>query len=183
MKSMKHWKLATAGLLGLILTANASAQSTIVRPVFEKASASYFLQDLAVPAVDPVIAPAQMNTFQQDCFGGMQSMGGMEYAMQSDIVDSDAAHVTITVPENAKIFANGDPTASKGPVRHFVVRHLEPGQQYKFVFRAEMENAAGVKIEEKKELMLKLGDSHSFSLTPWQKVIEEAVIVVAVPVK
>lgn len=179
MKAMKHLKLAAAGMLGLFLTAQASAQAPIGQPVFEGHSASFVRQDAPVPVIDPVAAPAYMPE-QQDCFGSMQSFGSsMEFAMQSDIMGADAAHFMVTIPEKAKLFVNDNPTASKGETRNFVVNRLEQGQEYDFVFRAEMENAAGVVIETKETVRIKIGDSKTLnftpagSKTPWAKKPEE----------
>jgi uncharacterized protein (TIGR03000 family) len=98
-----------------------------------------------------------------------------------DVMEAGSAHVTVILPEAAKFFVNGDPTASTGETRYFVVKCMDNDQQYKFEFRAEMENAAKVKLEIKKTEMLSAGASVTLYFGggvdackgPWKKVEEK----------
>ncbi|MHB1038042.1 MAG: TIGR03000 domain-containing protein [Pirellulales bacterium] len=46
--------------------------------------------------------------------------------------------LSVQVPEDAKIFINGLPTASTGIQRRYLSRNMEPGSRYTFEVRAEM---------------------------------------------
>lgn len=78
-------------------------------------------------------------------------------------------HFTLNTPEKAKVFVNGDPTASEGAIRYYVVNHLEIGRTYKFEFAVEIENPAGVILQEKKTLTLSPGAREALSFKPFKK--------------
>lgn len=87
--------------------------------------------------------------------------GGAVATGMEDIMQPGSAHVTVTIPEEAKLFVNDNPTAYKGTTRFFVVRCLEAGKQYRFRFRAEMETPAGVKVEFHRLVVLEAGKSEN----------------------
>jgi uncharacterized protein (TIGR03000 family) len=59
------------------------------------------------------------------------------------------AHLTIAVPDAARVFVNNKATSSTGPLRQYVSRGLEAGRSYKFAIRAEMERDGQLVTEEK----------------------------------
>lgn len=170
--------LALAGLGTTLFAQACLAQDPIVQPAPETGWApasvapAYPVEgqpiygDPGLPVSSGLMMAAPI---QQSC---ISSDGSADW-MNGTIMEPNTAYVTVTLPEKAKLFVNGDPTASTGPVRYFVVRRMDDGETFKFDFRAEMENAAGVKLEEKKQVLLKAGSSESFNLTPWKKVPEE----------
>jgi uncharacterized protein (TIGR03000 family) len=137
------------------------------------------------PMIDQGPAPGWL-PFESDpmmtggCYG-QSAMSEFGPGSAEDVMEGGSAHVTVILPEAAKLFVNGDPTASTGETRYYVVKCLEHGKQYKFVFRAEMENAAKVKLEIIKNEMLTAGSSITLEFGggvdackgPWKKVKEE----------
>lgn len=140
---------------------------------------------LAAPMIDAGAAPGWI-PYEGDpmpmgsCYGQVEvpdhGPGSAE-----DVMEPGSAHVTVILPEAAKFFVNGDPTASTGETRYFVVKCMEHDKNYKFEFRAEMENAAKVKLEIKKTEMLSAGGSITLYFGsgvdacqgPWKKVQEK----------
>jgi uncharacterized protein (TIGR03000 family) len=66
--------------------------------------------------------------------------------------------LSVTVPDDAKIFVNGQPTTSLGDVRHFVSRDLQPGFNYTYEVKAEAIRG-GRMIERVKKVDLRAGES------------------------
>lgn len=178
MNMKQPWKPALLALFLGSVGSVAPAQQPAVQPQVE-ASQAVIAETSALPMASQ--EPTPLPPLAQFQYSGSQGFDGGEGCygtpgtdwMSATVVDGSTAQITVTLPEKAKLFVNGDPTASTGPVRYFVVRRLEAGEVFKFVFRAEMENAAGVKLEEKKEVLLKGGSMEAFALHPWQKVPEE----------
>lgn len=137
----------------------------------------------AAPMIDAGPAPGWI-PYEGDpvpmgnCFGASPAVPDYGPGSAEDVMDAGSAHVTVILPEAAKFFVNGDPTASTGETRYFVVKCMDNGKQYKFEFRAEMENAAKVKLEIKKTEMLSAGASITLYFGggveacqgPWKKV-------------
>lgn len=82
------------------------------------------------------------------------------------IIEPNAIYLTVEVPEKTILMINGDPTISQGTKRYFVVRGLEPEEEYKFDIVAETANAAGVEMMERKELVLETGAIETVALKP-----------------
>ncbi len=141
----------------------------------------------APPVAGPVVQyPADMSGgysvpagsyIMPDCGGTMMGdmgmyMGGGSQGFADSFasrpVDAGMAHFTVNLPEKAKLKVNDLPTKAEGTTRFFVVRRLEPGETYKFVFVAEIENAAGVKLEEKVTREIQAGAAETITLDPWQ---------------
>lgn len=88
--------------------------------------------------------------------------------------------LTVEVPEDAKIFVNGQPTTSTGERREYVSRNLELGFTYSYEVRAEVVRD-GQTIQETKKVDLKAGETArlAFALAPSEKV--ETKLTVHVP--
>ena len=119
--------------------------------------------------------PSALAQFPCGC-NGWQPTG--EIAMQGfnpawDITEPDTIYLTVSVPEEAVVEVNGDPTAMVGATRYFVIRHLDPERDYKFVISAVTLNPAGIPLEEKKTLVLGAGSRDSVSLAPYKRKVEE----------
>lgn len=91
----------------------------------------------------------------------------------SMILEANAIYLTVNVPEisldcpeDAVLTVNGDPTATKGASRRFIVRNLQPGKEYEFKIAAITKNRAGVELMQKETVKLEVGQMHTISLKP-----------------
>jgi len=82
---------------------------------------------------------------------------GLVSSVESNSLD-DAVYLTVAVPNGAKVYVNDNETTSSGVVRKFVSRGLQAGKQYRFEVRAEMANADGKLMSEKKTLVVSAGE-------------------------
>jgi uncharacterized protein (TIGR03000 family) len=102
-------------------------------------------------------------------FGEMQ---GFSDGTPYQVVEPNAAYLTINVPEvnldntDAVVTINGDPTASVGPARRFIIRDMEIDKEYDFQIIAVTANRAGVERMEVKKITLRSGDMQSVSMHP-----------------
>lgn len=69
----------------------------------------------------------------------------------------DSVMISVSLPEGAKLFVNGNATRSMGTDRTFVSRGLEAGKRYKYELRAEGEKD-GKQISESKVVYVTAGD-------------------------
>jgi len=85
------------------------------------------------------------------------------------------AHLTIAVPDAARVFVNDKPTTSTGPLRQYISRGLDAGRSYKFEIRAEMERDGQV-VTESRTLVLTAGSREevAFALLSPDKPVETA---------
>jgi uncharacterized protein (TIGR03000 family) len=68
----------------------------------------------------------------------------------------NTAHVTVSVPADARIFVDGTPMTSTGPVRQFHSPPLAPGRQYTYNFEARW-NDDGREITQKQKVDVSAG--------------------------
>lgn len=112
---------------------------------------------------------------QSCCNGGSMGMQWGEPAMLAEGVDpaaeliesfdpSKVINLTVVVPEKALVKVNGEPTFTKGTVRQYVVRGVEPGKKYKFVIEAEYVNEFQAVYKATKTLTLDAGGSDRVAL-------------------
>jgi uncharacterized protein (TIGR03000 family) len=66
--------------------------------------------------------------------------------------------LAVNVPEDARIFVNGQPTTSTGGMRQYVSRDLRPGFNYSYEVRAEIERD-GRMIEQVKTVDIRAGET------------------------
>jgi uncharacterized protein (TIGR03000 family) len=69
-----------------------------------------------------------------------------------------AAHLTLELPADAKLFVDGAATKGTGPARQFHTPALPAGQSFFYEFRAEVEVNGQVVVEEKK-VVVRAGDT------------------------
>ncbi len=74
----------------------------------------------------------------------------------SEAVQSNEVHLTVNVPENAKLFVNGNPTSSVGSKRHFVSRELNANELYRFEVKVVIEQE-GKEVAQTKTVIAKGG--------------------------
>jgi len=71
--------------------------------------------------------------------------------------------LTVRVPENAKVYLEGNATRSTGAVRQYATGHLEDGQEWVgYEVRVEIDQD-GQKLVQRKTLTLKAGQTHEVS--------------------
>lgn len=68
-----------------------------------------------------------------------------------------SVQLAVSVPTDAKIFVNGNPTTSTGAVRQFVSHGLVAGKEYRFKIRAELASASGETLTEEKDVVVNAG--------------------------
>jgi uncharacterized protein (TIGR03000 family) len=87
----------------------------------------------------------------------------------------DSALLTVSVPADAKVFVNGQPTRSTGELRQYASSGLEPAAVYGYRVRAEFVRN-GKPISEEKTVQLTAGQtsSLSFSAAPNAQVADVA---------
>ncbi len=76
---------------------------------------------------------------------------------QGGLDKNSEAMLTITLPDDAKVFVNGKPTRATGGDRHFISRGLVPGNVYTYEVKAIVERD-GRDIEEVKTVKLAAGE-------------------------
>lgn len=78
-------------------------------------------------------------------------------------VANDEIHLTLSIPEGAKVFVNGNQTTSTGSIRHYVSKNVESGATYRFEIRAEVERDGKI-VSDTKSLVLSGGDSQQLNM-------------------
>lgn len=68
-----------------------------------------------------------------------------------------SVQLAVSVPTDAKIFVNDNPTTSTGAVRQFVSHGLVAGKEYRFKIRAELASASGETLTEEKDVVVNAG--------------------------
>jgi uncharacterized protein (TIGR03000 family) len=71
--------------------------------------------------------------------------------------DPNVANVEVRVPENAKIWIDGQTTTPTGAVRHFVSPPLEKDKSFTYEIRALWTDANGKEIDQTKKVQVKAG--------------------------
>jgi uncharacterized protein (TIGR03000 family) len=77
--------------------------------------------------------------------------------------DEDSVYLTVTVPGNAKVFVNDNATTSTGTVRQFVSHGLKSGKTYRFEVRAEVIDAQGEVLTERRTVSVTAGQREQLS--------------------
>ena len=68
-------------------------------------------------------------------------------------VEAAPALLTVTVPENAKLYVDGQLTNGSGTTRQFHTPSLQPGQTYYYEMKVEVEMDGDVKTQTKRVLV------------------------------
>jgi uncharacterized protein (TIGR03000 family) len=74
------------------------------------------------------------------------------------------ATVIVTLPENAKLTFDGEPTKSTSGTRTFATPALEPGKAFKYTLKAEIPVAGKTEIISR-EIQVRAGEETKVSLT------------------
>lgn len=76
--------------------------------------------------------------------------------------DARSVMLSVSVPDNAKVFINGNTTNSVGAERSYVSRGLQLGRRYKYEVRAEI-TRDGKQVNESKVVYVRAGDRPNLS--------------------
>jgi uncharacterized protein (TIGR03000 family) len=79
-------------------------------------------------------------------------------AGQNTSLNSSDGLLSVNVPDDAKIFVNGQPTTSTGASRQYVSRNLQPGFNYTYEVRAELVRE-GRTVEQVKTVDVRAGET------------------------
>ena len=75
----------------------------------------------------------------------------------SPTIQSNEVHLTVNLPETAKVFVNGNATTTTGSKRHFISRDLEPNDSYRFEVKAVITNEDGSEVVQNKTVVVASG--------------------------
>ena len=81
----------------------------------------------------------------------------------SPSIQSTEVHLTVNLPENAKVFVNGNPTTTTGLKRHFVSRDLKPNDAYRFEVKAVITNEDGSEVVQNKTVVVASGNGEELN--------------------
>jgi len=77
----------------------------------------------------------------------------------------DAAHLQLTVPENAEVLFDGTATTQTGSVRDFATAALTPGSRYSYKVTVRYTNAQGKLVEDARDIRFQANDWFSIDFT------------------
>jgi uncharacterized protein (TIGR03000 family) len=83
-------------------------------------------------------------------------------ASSSNILPNEI-HLTVNLPESAKVFVNGNATTTTGTKRHFVSRDLKANDAYRFEVKAVMNNADGSEVVQSKTVVVESGNGEELN--------------------
>ena len=78
-------------------------------------------------------------------------------------IQPNEVHLTVNVPEAAKVFVNGNPTTTTGSRRHFISRDLKASEAYRFEIKAILVNSDGAEIVQNKTVVLESGNGEELN--------------------
>lgn len=111
----------------------------------------------AVNAPAPAAAPAPA----PDKNSGLFNRSANKFA-SSNLIAPNEVHLTVNVPENAKVFVNGNPTTTEGAKRHFVSKDLLPNDTYRFEVKAVVE-VDGKEVVQNKTAIISAGNGEELT--------------------
>ena len=144
---------------------------------------------MRMPSVTAAVGAAAMERYGGCGYGGY-GYGGCGYGgylasssggyssrplVSSSRPNSDSVLLTVSVPADAKVFVNGQPTRSTGELRQYASSGLQPAAVYPYRVRAEFVRD-GKPISEEKTVQLTAGQTGSlaFSAAPNAQVADMA---------
>ncbi len=75
----------------------------------------------------------------------------------SQSIQPNEVHLTVNLPESAKVYVNGNPTTTTGSKRHFVSRDLKPKDAYRFEVKAVMTKPDGTDLVQTRTVVVESG--------------------------
>ncbi len=81
----------------------------------------------------------------------------------SQSIQPNEVHLTVNLPESARVYVNGNPTTTPGSRRHFVSRDLKPNDAYRFEVKAVMTKPDGTDLVQTKTVVVESGNGEELS--------------------
>ena len=72
-------------------------------------------------------------------------------------IRSNEVHLTVNLPEAAKVYVNGNLTTTTGSRRHFISRDLKPNDAYRFEIKAVLSKDDGSELVQNKSVVIESG--------------------------
>ena len=104
-------------------------------------------------AADSIVSPEYSSSFAQTS----------NKLASSPSIQSTEVYLTVNLPENAKVFVNGNPTTTTGSKRHFVSRDLKPNETYRFEVKAVVTNEDGSEVVQNKTVVVASGNGEELN--------------------
>lgn len=137
------------------LGAAAPYESSSVSPIYD--SGSSIINQSAIE--QPIIGqPVDSMAIPSDNIGSETILESTRHESAKPALQSDAAMLTVSVPQNAKVTVNEHPTTSDGSVRQFMSQGLKQGYVYTYVVKV-IYDAEGEEKSDSKEVKLRAGET------------------------
>ncbi len=81
----------------------------------------------------------------------------------SQSIQPNEVHLTINLPESAKVYVNGNPTTTTGSKRYFVSRDLKPNDAYRFEVKAVMTKPDGTDLIQTRTVVVESGNGEELN--------------------
>ena len=81
----------------------------------------------------------------------------------SQSIQPNEVHLTVNLPESAKVFVNGNPTTTSGSKRHFVSRDLKPKDAYRFEVKAVLTKPDGSDLVQTRTVVVESGNGEELN--------------------
>ena len=81
----------------------------------------------------------------------------------SQSIQPNEVHLTVNLPESAKVYVNGNPTTTTGSKRHFVSRDLKPKDAYRFEVKAVMTKPDGTDLVQTRTVVVESGNGEELN--------------------
>ena len=81
----------------------------------------------------------------------------------SQSIQPNEVHLTVNLPESAKVYVNGNPTTTIGSKRHFVSRDLKPKDAYRFEVKAVMTKPDGTDLVQTRTVVVESGNGEELN--------------------
>ncbi len=180
---MKRWRVglgaAVAASAGLILGASSAlAQPPGERyPYWSSAPSTYPQPGANLPTPPPPGAPRDAFRPSPWVFSGRGAGvfrgGALPYSYPNAtggaaghrVPSDNRARIWLTVPADAQVWFDGEPTQQTGALRQFVSPPLGPGRSYTYAVRARW-TKDGKPVEEERRVRVQAGASSRLDFTP-----------------
>ncbi len=133
-------------------TTVAPYESSTVSPAYS--SGSTIIQS------DPIIEQPMIERSLNDTI--VPSSHSIQYESAKPAIESDAAILTVSVPQNATVTVNEHPTTSGGSVRKFMSQGLKQGYVYTYVVKVTYDRDGDQKTDSQ-EVKLRAGETKALN--------------------
>ena len=84
-------------------------------------------------------------------------------AAATEMVQPNEVHLTVKLPEAAKVYINGNLTTTTGAARHFVSRNLTANEAYRFEVKAVLPKEDGTEVVQNRTVVVNSGTGEEIS--------------------